>query len=118
MTLVLIQSNFFTQISRLAIDANPDKTILQQLLKFFLKFALLSSDEGSEKIDFCIFRKSEDMIHHHIDGLGFDFFSALIAMRDTDSGEKEPQIIIDLGDGPHRRAGILAGCALFNGNGR
>ena len=115
---VLFKGDFLAQFPHPAVDADPDEAVLQQFFEFLLKFSLFPADEGGQQVDPRAVWIGKDLIHHHIDRLGPDFLPALMAVGDADPGEEKAEIIVDLGDRAHRRAGILAGGPLFDGNGR
>jgi len=71
---------------------------------------------GASRWYLCIFGKSKDGLRHHFDRLGTDFPAAPVAVRNADSGKKEPQVIIDFRDGPYGGTGILTGYPLFDGD--
>ena len=59
-----------------------------------------------------------DGIDNLLDGLAGDLPAALGAVGMADPGEEQTQIVVDLGDGAHGGAGVLAGAFLVDGDGR
>ena len=80
--------------------------------------SFLIGHQRGQNNQLCFLWKPQDGVHHLIDGLGADGESAFPAVRDTDSCEKEPEIVINFCNGPHSGARVVAGGLLFNGNGR
>jgi hypothetical protein len=61
--------------------------------------------------------QGEDLVDDLLGGL-FDEGRAVVGtVGDADAGVQEPQVVPDLGDGAHRRAGVAAGGLLVDGDG-
>mgnify|MGYP001433264648 CR=1 FL=1 len=58
------------------------------------------------------------MINHLADGLSFQLDAVGRAVRFTDPGKQQSQIVIDLGDGPHGAPGIPVDRLLIDGDRR
>ena len=56
-------------------------------------------------------------IHDLLGGLAHQPFAGLGIMGDADAGEQQPQVVVHLGDGPHRGARIAGGAFLVDGDG-
>src|SRR5690606_30087288 len=55
-------------------------------------------------------------IHHLADGLAFDGQTRSRRVGDADAGVEQAQIVVDLGDGPHRRTRVFRGGLLLDGD--
>jgi hypothetical protein len=63
-------------------------------------------------------RQRQDLAGHLLDRLGDDRAAALGAVGTADAGEEEAQVVVDLGDGADRRAGVATGALLVDRDGR
>ena len=61
---------------------------------------------------------AEQAVRHLLDPLGRDRLLAARAMRLPQGGEKDPQVVVDLGDRPHRGPRMAERGALLDGDGR
>ncbi len=61
---------------------------------------------------------SRNPIHNAVHRLAGDLPAANRAVRNSDSRIKQSQIVINLGNGSHRRTWVLVGGFLVNGNSR
>jgi len=62
-------------------------------------------------------RQREDLVDDLLDGLALDGM-AVWAVRDADPCEEEPEVVVDLGDSPDRRARVARGALLVDQDGR
>jgi len=54
--------------------------------------------------------------HDPVHRLGRDLLPVIRAVRHPDAGVEQPEVVVDLGDRPDRRAGISASRPLFDGD--
>ena len=59
-------------------------------------------------------RQLEDLVDDLLRGLPGDDVAADRAVRDPDAGVEQPQVVVDLGDGAHRRPGVARGGLLVD----
>ncbi|OPY13165.1 MAG: hypothetical protein A4E69_01775 [Syntrophus sp. PtaB.Bin138] len=116
--LLLVQFDIVGQVAGLAVDDHPHEALLAEIGQFLPVFAFAAPDDGREEADLRSLREGHDLIHHLGDGLGGDLPAATVAEGAADAGEEEAQVVIDLGHGADRGAGIPAGGLLFDGDGR
>ncbi len=118
MLLILIQLNRFRDIPQLTIHPYPDKTISADVLKKLLVFPFTAPHHRCQDLQALPLRQGHKLIDYLLHGLGGNWSAALMAVGMPHPGIQEPQVVINLGDGPHCRPGILTGGFLVNGNSR
>ncbi len=106
---VLFQLDFLRQIIHISVDAYSHIAGLPGTGQHLLVHALLSPDNGRQKLNPRALRQTKQLVHHFIHRLPLDLPSAFRTMRNTDSGIEKPEIIIDLRHRSHRRTGISVG---------
>ena len=116
--LVLVEGDRVGQVHLLAVDANPHEALLAGRLEDPVPFGLAVLHEGAQDEEAGFRWKAEDLVDDLLDRLALDLASAGRAVRMADAGEEEPQVIVDLGDGPDRRARVAAGTLLIDGDRR
>ena len=118
MLLVFLKLDLLVQVVHQAVHPGPDKTGFPGGLELFLMLALPSPDHRRKHLDAALFRQSQHLIHDLVDGLLLDLPAADRAMRDTDPGIEQTQVVVDLGDRAHGGSGVFGGGLLVNGNSR
>ncbi len=112
-----VEDDLFVQASGLAVHEDPGEPFPGELDKLSPVFALTAPDDRGQNLHLLPGAQS----HHGIDDLGYgllaDFPTAGRAMDDPDRCVKKPQVVVDLGDGPHRRPRVLADRLLLDGDG-
>ena len=99
-----------------AVHAGPDEALLQEILEEVLIFPLLLADERGEDVEFGSGRKLQDAVQNFVPRLGRDGAVALGAVPLADAREEDAEIVVDFRDRADRRAGIIAGRLLRDGN--
>ena len=102
-----IECDRFVELVQPAVDAGPDEALGSQALDDARVLALAVADHRGEQHEAFAARARHDRIHHLGDRLRFEDHSMVRTARLADAGEEKPQIVVDLGDGPDRRAGIV-----------
>ena len=93
------------------------KPSLFRSLRELLVGPFLLSDDGGEDRDHArVF--SRDLVGDLIGSLGCDGDIVFGTVRRPDPGIEETEVIVDLGDGADRAAGVLGGRLLLDGDGR
>src|SRR5205814_3962091 len=111
--LVLVERRRVAQVHDLAVHPNADEALLTGRLKDPVALGLAVLDERPENEKPRPFRQSENLVDDLLDRLALDRM-AVRAVRDPDPGEQEPEMVVDLGDGPDRRPGVAAGALLVD----
>ncbi len=76
--------------------------------------AFAFGDNRCQHHDPFVFGQRKCLIHHLTDGLGIQRQVVVGAARLADAGEQQAQVVVDLGDGPDGRAGVVRGRFLFD----
>ena len=107
------------EIHNPAIDAGPQVALFQQVFKQVAVFPLLALDEGGENEETGPLGQTQQRFEDLFGGLGGDGAVALGAESLADAGEKNAQVVVDLGDGSDGAAGVpTAGFLLDRDRGR
>ena len=64
------------------------------------------------------FGQRHDLVNHLADGLRFECRVVIGAARNTGAGKQQAQVVVDLGDRADRRARVVRGRFLFDGDRR
>ena len=94
--LVAIQLNLLVHITHFTIDPHPHVAHLADVLKDSLVLPFAIPDEGSQDHDAAAIRPLQDGVHDLLPGLLVNFAATLMAMRPSDAGVEQTQIVIDL----------------------
>src|SRR5690349_10382334 len=115
---VAVQCDLVVQAVDLTIHAGAGETGLADLLEDGLVCPFTGTYQGSEDQDAAPIGEVLDLVHDLLRRLFDDFPSADGTVRDAGAGEQESKVVIDLGYGPYRRAGVVRGGLLVDGDGR
>ena len=80
--------------------------------------AFSASDNWCHDLDFCSFRQFHDLIDHLINCLLCNLFSTFRAVRNTDAGIQQPEIVIDFCHGSDCRTRVSVCGFLVNRDSR
>ena len=111
-----IELDVFFERLELTVDPRLGEAFRAQRGELLLELALASPDHGREHVDARILRIEHHHVHDPLERLAGDLLAAVRTMRHADAREEQPQVVVDLGDGAHRRAGIGPGRLLFDGD--
>ena len=81
-------------------------------------FALLTAQHRRHDEQLRALRQRHDGIAHLLNGLLFNRLAAFRAIRATNAGKEQTQIIIDFRNGAHRRSRVAPRRLLIDGDGR
>src|SRR5690606_24621967 len=87
-------------------------------LEQLAKLALAVDDQRSEQRDLAVLGQRQQLADDLLGALRLDRVAAQMAVLDADPGEQHPQVVVDLGDGPDRRARVVRRGLLFDRDGR
>ena len=99
MLLVFFKLYIFRKVIYYSVNTNANKAAFPYLLKFFYKFALFSAGYRGKKLKFCTLVIGHYLIDYHINRLGLDFAAADGTVRNAYPCIKQPEVIVNLGDG-------------------
>ena len=101
----------------LAVDPQPHEALRAQLLEQVRLLALASDDERREDHQARVFRQLQHVIHHLRHALRGEQDVVIGAVRVADAREQQAQVVVDLGDGADRGAGVMAPRLLLDRDG-
>src|SRR5262245_45154478 len=97
MLLVLRQVELLVDVPNLAIDTNSHETLPADLVENILVFTFAVLDDGAKHHEPCSVGQTEDLGRHLLNGLARDRTPAVRAVRVSDSGVEQPEVVINLG---------------------
>lgn len=106
---VFLQLNLFRKIINIAVHPDPHIAGLARRVEFLNMLALAPAYHRSKQLNPRPGLQCHDLIHNLIHRLLPDLPPADRAVRDADAGIQQPEIVVDLGHRPHRRARIFGG---------
>ena len=109
-----VQWDRLIDIHQLAVDARPKESLLGVFLQVFLIFALAATDHRRENHHPIVWPQPQHRLHDLLGRLALDGLAAVRAVRRADGGVDHPQVVVDFGDGPHRRARRPGGGLLLD----
>ena len=112
------QRRRLVDLQHLAVDPHADEAGLADALDRLAVLALASADDGGHDHHPRARRTREQRGQDLLRRLLADRRAALPADRLAQPGIEQPQVIVDLGDGGHRAAGIVAPGPLVDGDRR
>src|SRR6267154_5888692 len=101
--LALVEIEVVIQIHDLSVDARPRVAMLEQRLHLFLEFAFSAPHDWSQNHDAIFRRERHHALHNLLGGLPAYRTATLGTMRNSDGGEQQAKIIVDLSDGSDGR---------------
>ncbi len=112
--LIPFQVDVFRHVAHLAIDADAHKPGLLDIFQYLFVASLAVFNDRGEYLDARSVCPLFDLFHDLLRRLCFDSFPANRAVGDADAGIEQAQIVVNLGDGAHRRARVVADTLLVN----
>ena len=112
--LVLVERGRLGQVVLGAVDSDADEALLAGALEDPVALGLAVLDQGAEDEEPRPLREGEHLVDDLADGLALDLAAAVRAVRVADAGEQEPQVVVDLGDGPDGGPRVPAGALLVD----
>jgi len=113
---VLVQLDLFGQLPDGAVHPDPRESLSAEVEEQLPVLPFPASDDGRQDHDPTPGRQRLHPIDHLLDGLGRDDLAALRTVRRPDPSVEDAEIVVDLGDRPHRRAWVLRGRLLLDGD--
>ena len=118
MLFVAIQFDFIVQVDDFAIHPGADETGLADFLENGLVRPFASAHHRGQNQNPLAFGQFLNRFNNLLRRLLDDDPPANRAMRNADSGIQKPQVVINFGNGTHRRAWIVTGRFLVDGHSR
>ncbi len=107
---------FVVEVDHLAVDPGAHEPLGAQLLQHLDVLALAVSNDRGEQHQLAALGQVEHRVDHLRDGLGVQFLAVIGAARRAHPGVHQAQVVVNLGHRAHRRARVVAGRLLFDGN--
>ncbi len=101
-----------------AVDLDALVALLEELAELLAVLALAAAHDGGQHVDAGALRQSQHAVDHLRHGLAFDRQAGGRRVRHADARPEQPHVVVDLGDGADRRARVLRGGLLLDGDGR
>ncbi len=111
--LLVERRHVFNQVDH-AINFHPLKAAFGQCRQLLAVFALAAAHHGGQQVQPRAFRQCHDPVNHLADGLAFNRQAGGRRIGDADTGEQQPQIVINFGDGADGRAWVPRCCLLLD----
>jgi len=113
-----LQLGQFVEFVGLAVDPEAHIAARLHLGEDIEKLALAVARHRRQDHELRLFRQGKHRVHHLRHGLRLQRDIVIRAVGRAGPGEQQPQIIVDLGDGAHRGARVVAGGLLLDRDGR
>ena len=115
--LILVQLDLLGQIVDAPVHADADVALLLGIGQDLFVHTLLTAHHRGEHHEATTLGQGLDLVDDLIHGLLLDLLAAHGAVRCAYAGVEQAEVIVDLGDGTHRGAGVLGGGLLVDGDG-
>ena len=109
---VLFEADFLAQIIHIAVDPHAGKACAAGRIQLLGLRTLAGTHDRGQHLKAGALRQFQHLVHHLVHSLLCDLASADRAMRHTDAGVHQAQIVVDLCHRAHGRARVMA-CGLL-----
>ena len=119
--LALVEAGRIVERAKVAVNARAHKAVARELLQFLAVLAFSAAHDGREDHDAVAALGQlalQDGAHDLVGGLARDGLAAFRAVRRANGAVDHAQVIVDFGDGAHRRARRTRGRFLLDGDRR
>ena len=114
----LVERRHFGDLVERAVDFDALVALLHELGELLAVLAFAAAHDGRQQIKPRALRQRQDAVDHLRHGLALDRQTRRRRVGHADARPQQPHVVVDLGDGAHRRARIARGGFLLDGNGR
>ena len=115
---LLVERDLLVEPAQLAVDLDAPESLRSQLLELLAVLALASPDDRREHHEPRPFLELHHLIDDLLGRLATDRAPAHVAVRVADPRPQQPQVVVDLGHRPDRRARVARGRLLVDRDGR
>ena len=115
---LLVQRRRLVQRVGLGVDADAREALGLELAEELDVLPLPTADDRSEHLEAAPLLQGQDAIDDLLRGLTLDLGAAGRAVRPARAGVEQTEVVVDLGDGAHRRARVARGGLLVDGDRR
>ncbi len=116
--LLLLQRRRAGQLDRLAVHTRAGVALGLEVGEEVDELALALAHQRRQHLEAAPLRQLQDLVDDGLRRLARDRAAALGAVRLADAREEQTQVVVDLGDGAHRRARVARGRLLVDGDRR
>ena len=107
MLFILFQLDGFGQIINISVNSDADKTAFFGRFQFLDMLALPLTYNRSKNLQSAAGLERKYLVYDLVNGLLFDFTAADRALGDSDSGIKQPKIIVNFSDSSDSRPRVF-----------
>ena len=107
--LLQLQLRRIRKIADFAVDPRADVALAGEVFQGFGVLAFTLFNNGRQQHQAQAFRLREDVIDHLADGLRRQRHVVIRTARFTDAGVQQTQVVVNFGNGTHRRTGVVRG---------
>src|SRR6202012_4529845 len=110
----LVEHDLLIETPQLAVDLDAPEALGPQLLELLAVLALAPADDRGHHHEARPLRELHHLVDDLLGRLAADRAAADMAVRMADPRPQQAQVVVDLGDGPDRRARIARGGLLID----
>ncbi len=114
---LLVEHRRFGELMELAVDLDPLEALLEVFGEFLAVLALAAAHDRRQQVEPRAFGQRQHPVDHLADGLAFDRQAGGRRVGHADARPQQAHVVVDLGDGRHRRARVLRGGLLLDRDG-
>ncbi len=114
---LLVQGRNVVYVAYGSVHSQADEALAAHGVDHLQMLTFAIPDHRRQYHQLAAFRHGENLVNHLAHGLGFQRLAVIRTAGFTSASEKQSQIVIDLGDGPHGRAGVVRRGFLLDGDG-
>jgi len=115
---LLVEHRRVVELVERPVDLHALEALFPKLEEFLAVFPLPVADDRGEKVAARALLHRHHPVDHVLHLLGLDRLAGGGRVGRAGAGEEKPHVIVDLGDRAHRRARVLRGGLLLDGNRR
>ena len=105
-------------VGRLAVDPGPDVALAGEVGEQRVVLALAAPHDRRQHLEAGALGQLGQAVDDLLRGLAVEPHPVLGAVGHADAGVQQAEVVVDLGDGAHRRPGVAGGRLLVDGDGR
>ena len=110
----LVERRRLGDLVELAVDLHPLEAALEKVRELLAILSLAPAHDGRHQVEAGALRQPQDTVDHLRHGLALDGQPGRRRIRHADARPQQPHVVVDLRDGPDRRARILRGRLLLD----
>ncbi len=103
-------------VDHFAVDSGADVALAGEILQQRVVVTLATAHDRREHLESGAVGQQQDSVDNLLRSLALQPGSVVGTVLHADAGIQQPQVVVDLGDRAHRRAGVAAGRLLIDGD--